>query len=84
MNQEKLIELTISNKECRAFHSQVAQVVKNMPATVGNTRDVGSIPGSRKPSEVGNGNPCNTLTWKIPWTEPGRLQSMGSQRVRHD
>ena len=27
----------------------------------------------------------STLTWKIPWTEePGRLQSMGSQRVRHD
>ena len=26
-----------------------------------------------------------TLAWKIPWTEePGRLQSMGSQRVRHD
>ena len=25
------------------------------------------------------------LTWKIPWTEePVRLQSMGSQRVRHD
>ena len=25
------------------------------------------------------------LTWKIPWTEePGRLQSMGSQRVRRD
>ena len=27
----------------------------------------------------------STLTWKIPWTEePGRLQSMGSLRVRHD
>ena len=27
----------------------------------------------------------NTLAWKIPWAEePGRLQSMGSQRVRHD
>ena len=27
----------------------------------------------------------NTLTWKIPWAEePGRLQSMGSLRVRHD
>ena len=27
----------------------------------------------------------NTLAWKIPWTEePGRLQSKGSQRVRHD
>ena len=26
-----------------------------------------------------------TLTWRIPWTEePGRLQSMGSLRVRHD
>ena len=25
------------------------------------------------------------LAWKIPWTEePGRLQPMGSQRVRHD
>ena len=27
----------------------------------------------------------STLAWKIPWTEePGRLQSMGSIRVRHD
>ena len=27
----------------------------------------------------------STLAWKIPWTaEPGRLQSMGSLRVRHD
>ena len=27
----------------------------------------------------------STLAWKIPWKEePGRLQSMGSQRVRHD
>ena len=27
----------------------------------------------------------STLAWKVPWTEePGRLQSMGLQRVRHD
>ena len=27
----------------------------------------------------------STLAWKIPWREkPGRLQSMGSQRVGHD
>ena len=27
----------------------------------------------------------STLVWKIPWTEePGRLQSMGLQRVGHD
>ena len=28
---------------------------------------------------------CSILAWRIPWTEkPGGLQSMGSQRVRHD
>ena len=31
------------------------------------------------------GTHSSTLAWKIPWTEePGRLQSMGSQRVGHD
>ena len=30
----------------------------------------------------GNSTPLQTLAWKIPWVEePGRLQSMGSQRV---
>jgi len=39
---------------------------------------------------VGEGNEGNeeyssTLAWKIPWMEePGRLKSMGSQRVGHD
>ena len=29
--------------------------------------------------------PSSILAWRIPWTEkPGGLQSMGSQRVRHD
>ena len=47
--------------------------------------DPGSIPGlGRSPGE-GNGNHSSTLAWKIPWTEElGRLQSMGSQRVRHN
>ena len=27
----------------------------------------------------------NILVWEVPWTEePGELQSMGSQRIRHD
>ena len=27
----------------------------------------------------------STIAWKIPWTgEPGRLQSIGSQRIGHD
>ena len=34
---------------------------------------------------VENGNPLQWVGWKISWTEePGRLQSMGLQRVRHD
>jgi len=38
----------------------------------------------RSPEE-GNGNPLHILALKIPWMEePGGLQSMGLQRVRHD
>ena len=45
----------------------------------------GSIPGSGRSPGEGNGNHSSILAWKIPWTEePGRLQSMGSQRVGHD
>ena len=47
--------------------------------------DLGSIPGSGRSPGEGNGNSLQYLAWKIPWTEEtGRLQSMGSQRVRHD
>ena len=36
-------------------------------------------------SEKAMATPSSTLAWKIPWMkEPGRLQSMGSLRVRHD
>ena len=35
--------------------------------------------------EKGTSTHSSILTWEIPWTEePGRLQSMGLQRVRHD
>ena len=41
--------------------------------------------GQEDPLEKEMATHSNTLTWKITWTEePGRLQSMGSQRVRHD
>ena len=37
------------------------------------------------PLEKGRATHSRILAWRIPWTEePGRLQSMGSQRVRHD
>ena len=35
--------------------------------------------------EKGMATHSSVLAWRIPWTEePGGLQSMGSQRVRHD
>ena len=41
--------------------------------------------GREDPHEEGMATHSSILAWKIPWTEePGGLQSMGSQRVRHD
>ena len=41
--------------------------------------------GQEDPLEKEMATHSSTLAWKIPWMkEPGRLQSMGLQRVRHD
>ena len=41
--------------------------------------------GQKDALEEGVATHSSILAWRIPWTEePGRLQSMGSQRVRHD
>ena len=41
--------------------------------------------GGENPLEKGMANRSSILFWEIPWTgEPGGLQSMASQRVRHD
>ena len=41
--------------------------------------------GQEDPLEEGMATHSSILAWSIPWTEePGGLQSMGSQRVRHD
>ena len=50
-----------------------------------NAGDQGTIPDWEDPLEEGMETHSSILAWKTPWTEePGRLQSMGSQRVRHD
>ena len=60
----------------------VAQMVKRLP-TMQETR-VRSL-GREVPLEQEMATHSNILAWKISWTEePGRLQSMGSQRVGHD
>ena len=62
--------------------SLVAQTVKRLPAM--RETQVLSL-GQEYPLEKGMATHSSTLAWKIPWTEePGRLQSMGSQRVGHD
>ena len=41
--------------------------------------------GQKNPLEKEMATHSSTLAWKSPWTEdPGRLQSMGSQRVGYD
>ena len=72
------------HKDQRA--SQVVLVVKNPPASAGDVRDVGSIPGSGRSPGEGNHNPPQYSCLENPkkTEEPGRLQSMGSQSVRHD
>ena len=59
--------------------------VKNSPADVGDTEDVGPIPGVGDPLEEGMATHSGIPAWRIPWTEePHRLQSMGLQRVGHN
>ena len=59
--------------------SQVALVVKNLPANAADTRDVGSTPVLGRSLKKDMATHSSILAWRIPWTEkPGGLQS-GSQ-----
>ena len=60
----------------------MAQMLKNLSAM--QETQVQSL-GREDPLEKGMATHSSILDWRIPWTEePGGLQSMGSQRVRHD
>ena len=63
----------------------MAHAVKNLTSNEGDPGDKGSIPESRRSPGGGNGNLLQYSCWEIPSTkEPGRLQSMGSERAGHD
>ena len=65
--------------------SQVALVLKNLPANAGDIRDAGSIPGLGRFPGGGHGNPLQYSCLENPWTEePGGLQSIGLKKVRHN
>ena len=58
-------------------------MTKKPPLSAGDAGDTVSVPGLGR--SLGGGTHSSTLAWKIPWTEePGRLQSMGPQRIRHN
>ena len=60
----------------------MAQMVKNLPAM--QETQVWYL-GQEDPLEKGMATHTSILAWRIPRTEqPNRVQSMGSERVRHD
>ena len=62
--------------------SLVAQMAKNLTAI---RRPGFDLWVWKIPLQKGMANHSSILAWRIPWTEePGRLQSMGSQGVRHN
>ena len=69
---------------CKCVASQVVPVVKNPPVNAGDTRDRASILGWEGPQEEEVATHSSILAGDIPWTEePGGLQPMRLQRVRH-
>ena len=63
----------------------MAQIVKNLPAMQEAQEIWVQSLSQENPLEKGMATHSSILAWRIPWTEePGGLQSIGSQRVRHD
>ena len=59
-------------------------MVKNLPANAGDIDTQVQFLGLEDPLEEGIAAHSSILAWRIPWTEePGRVQSIGSQRVGH-
>ena len=64
------------------YDYKIAQLVKNLSAA--EETPVQSL-CQEDPQEEGIATHASILAWRIPWTgEPGRLQSMESERVQHD
>ena len=63
----------------------MVQRVKNLPAMLEMQEMQFQSLGQEDPLEKKMATHCSILAWEIPWTEePGRLQSMESQRVGHN
>ena len=65
-------DFSLARTSLNLWASQMVLVVNNPPTNTGDGGDVGSIPGVGK------------IPWSLMEEEPGRLQSIGLQRVGHD
>ena len=75
-------KVTPPKKRSHPGNFLVAQLVKNLPAV---QETPAQFLGWEDPLKEGIASHTSILARRIPWTEePGGLQSMGSQRVRHD
>ena len=78
----EISELTIMQKE---WGFPGGSVVKNLPIMQEMPETQVQPLGQKDPLEEETATDSSILAWEIPWTEePGGLQSIGSQRVRHD
>ena len=76
------LDLRFELRSSDAGASLVAQLVKNLPAL--QETQARSL-GLEDSLEEGVATHCSILAWRITWTkEPGRLQSIGLQRIGHN
>ena len=78
----KLFKNHVFQSVCVGMGISSGSVVKNPPA---NDGDLVRSLGWEDPMKKEMATHSSLLAWEIPWTEkPGRLQSIGSQRVGHN
>ena len=81
-SEHSYVLVTLYTPSLQLQASSVAQTVKNLPAM--QETQVQFL-GQEDPLEKGMATHSSILSRRIPWTEePSRLQSMESQRVKHD
>ena len=79
------LSFIICDISCAAYFNEKSPGASDDKKYTFNAGDPGSIPGSEGSPGEGKGTHSSILAWIIPWTEePGGLQSIGFQRVRHD
>ena len=82
-----LLSFPLYQLNCTVYHSGLSWWLsgKGSACKAGAAGDTGLTPGSGRSPVEGKATHSSILAWEIPRTEePGRLQSMGSQRARYN